>query len=149
MFDLNALFNERRRTYSRRLAVLTSTITDDNELDTLQEIEDLSDARREWLNAWQEVQDLVHTHDDAFALFVESFGMDLDTADDVWTTVQAFNASYIGYMSAEEYAQDLTEGTTDIPNYLAYYIDYEKMGRDMILGGDMVEEDGHLFNANW
>lgn len=149
MFDLDKHFDTQRRTYSRRLAVLTSTITDDNELDTLQEIEDLTDARREWLKAWEEVGDLVHTNDDAFALFVETFGMDLDTVDDVWTTVQAFNASYVGYMSAEEYAQDLTEDTTDIPDHLAYYIDYEKMGRDMILGGDVVEEDGHLFRSNW
>jgi len=31
----------------------------------------------------------------------------------------------------------LTEGTAQIPENLAYYIDYERMGRDMDLSGDI------------
>lgn len=149
MFNLDKHFDTQRRTYSRRLAVLTSTITDDNELDTLEEIEQLTSARTEWLKAWDEVRDLVDTHDDAFALFVSNFGMDLDTTDDVWSTVQAFNASYIGYMSAEDYAEELTRDTTEIPEFLAIYIDYDKMGRDMEWNGDVSDCEGHLFHSNW
>ena len=29
------------------------------------------------------------------------------------------------------YAQELTEETTEIPEHLTFYIDYESMGRDM------------------
>lgn len=39
--------------------------------------------------------------------------------------------------SPEDYAEELTEETTQIPEHLAFYIDYEKMGRDMELGGDV------------
>ncbi|MFD2644128.1 antirestriction protein ArdA [Pseudomonas japonica] len=36
-----------------------------------------------------------------------------------------------------DYAQQLTEETTQIPASLAYYINYEAMARDMELGGDV------------
>lgn len=36
-----------------------------------------------------------------------------------------------------DYAQQLTEETTQIPPSLAYYINYEAMARDMELGGDV------------
>lgn len=149
MFDLDKHFDTQRRTYSRRLAVLTSTITDDNELDTLEQIEDLTNERREWLKAWEEVQDLVDTNDDAFALFVESFGMDLDTADDVWTTVQAFNAAYVGYMTMEDYAQQFISEVYEVPAGLEGYIDVEKFARDLDYSGDMIDNDGHIFHSNW
>lgn len=35
------------------------------------------------------------------------------------------------YTSLADYAQALTEETTEIPKHLALYIDYERMGRDM------------------
>lgn len=46
--------------------------------------------------------------------------------------------SYAGcYTSVADYAEELTEDTTEIPQHLHFYIDYEKMGRDMELGGDI------------
>ena len=36
-----------------------------------------------------------------------------------------------------DYAEELTESTTETPQHLAFYIDYEKMGRDMELSGDI------------
>lgn len=45
---------------------------------------------------------------------------------------------YCGYYaSLADYAQELTEETTDISESLAFYIDYESMGRDMELNGDV------------
>jgi len=43
----------------------------------------------------------------------------------------------------------LTEGT-EIPQYLQFYIDYEKMGRDMELSGDVftietAHDEVHVF----
>ena len=60
------------------------------------------------------------------------FGGDIDEAR------QAMEDNYCGcYRSVADYAEELTEETTQIPQNLAYYIDYEKMGRDMELGGDI------------
>jgi len=36
-----------------------------------------------------------------------------------------------------DYAEELTEQTTQTPETLTYYIDYEKMGRDMEMSGDV------------
>jgi antirestriction protein len=41
------------------------------------------------------------------------------------------------YMSLADYAQELTEQTSDVPEHLSRYIDYDAMGRDMELGGDV------------
>lgn len=40
-------------------------------------------------------------------------------------------------MSLADYAEELTEETTEIPESLRHYIDYEAMGRDMRLNGDV------------
>lgn len=51
---------------------------------------------------------------------------------------KAIEESYCGcYESIADYAQELTEQTGDIPKHLEMYIDYERMGRDMELGGDI------------
>ena len=42
------------------------------------------------------------------------------------------------YESLAEYAQNLTEETTTIPQHLEYYVDYDRMGRDMEMNGDVV-----------
>jgi len=49
-----------------------------------------------------------------------------------------------------DYAEELTEQTTQIPETLTYYIDYEKMGRDMEMSGDVFTietgyEEVHIF----
>lgn len=58
--------------------------------------------------------------------------------------------SYSGfYDSIEDYARELTEQTTEIPQSLQFYIDYEKMARDMEYSGDIltIEDSGgvHIF----
>jgi len=50
----------------------------------------------------------------------------------------AAEENYCGcYKSLADYAQELTEETTQIPESIAYYVDYERMGRDMDLAGDI------------
>lgn len=54
------------------------------------------------------------------------------------------------YKSAEDYAQEMTEQTSEIPQHLAPYIDYSAMARDWQLSGDLliVEtsfEEVHVF----
>ncbi|MCB1984079.1 MAG: antirestriction protein ArdA [Nitrosomonas sp.] len=41
------------------------------------------------------------------------------------------------YQSLADFAEELTEDTTQIPENLAYYIDCERMSRDMELSGDI------------
>jgi antirestriction protein len=40
------------------------------------------------------------------------------------------------YDSLADYAQAITEDATSIPSHLHYYIDYDRMGRDMKMNGD-------------
>lgn len=60
------------------------------------------------------------------------FGGDLEEAR------TAAEENYCGcYQSLADYAEELTEQTTQIPENIVYYIDYERMGRDMELSGDI------------
>jgi len=53
------------------------------------------------------------------------------------------------YSSLADYAQELTEDTAQIPENLQYYIDYEKMGRDLAINDVLAIETGfdeiHIF----
>jgi antirestriction protein len=73
------------------------------------------------------------------------FGGDLDDAR------KAAEENYAGlYTSLADYAEELTDNTAEIPQNLAYYIDYERMGRDMELSGDIftietAHDEVHVF----
>lgn len=64
---------------------------------------------------------------------------------------QAIDENYSGcYDSLAGYAQELTEETCQVPVNLAFYIDYERMGRDMEMGGDIftiqtAHDEVHIF----
>lgn len=82
-----------------------------------------------------EYESLEHVH--AIALFLEEHG-DLGKAvlshwcSDIDQAQQALSDDYHGcFTSLADFAQALTEETTSIPDNLAFYIDYEKMGRDL------------------
>ena len=58
--------------------------------------------------------------------------------------------NYLGaWDSVADYAQEITEETTEIPDHLKFYVDYLSMARDMELNGDIftVELGGqvHIF----
>lgn len=63
----------------------------------------------------------------------------------------AIEDSYAGcYKSVADFAEELTEQSTQIPESLQYYIDYERMGRDMEMGGDIfsietAHDEVHIF----
>ena len=72
----------------------------------------------------------------------------LDLFDGTWDE-DKFNECYHGEYSswinmAEEWLEETGE-LNDIPEHLRYYFDYEAYARDMRLGGDMCEQDGHFF----
>ncbi|WP_444994744.1 antirestriction protein ArdA [Aliikangiella sp. IMCC44359] len=56
------------------------------------------------------------------------------------------------FESLADYAQDYTESTGSVPQHLEFYIDYEKMGRDFELSGDIftietAHNEVHIFSS--
>ncbi|XOV77470.1 MAG: antirestriction protein ArdA [Aestuariibacter sp.] len=72
--------------------------------------------------------------------------------DDVDTAIKAIDDGYHGcYESLADYAQQVTEDCTTIPQHLQYYIDYESMARDWDMSGDiftieLVHDELHVFS---
>ncbi len=71
--------------------------------------------------------------------------------DDFEQAEKMIEENYSGcYSSVAEYAEQLTEDITQIPQHLQYYIDYDKMARDMELNGDIftietAHDEVHVF----
>ncbi len=92
------------------------------------------------------------------ASFIEEYpeigGELLDHFSDIEEARKAADENYCGcYKSLADYAEELTEETSQIPEHLQYYIDYQKMGRDMELSGDVFTietgyEEIHIFWNN-
>tara|TARA_R110002049_G_scaffold285233_1_gene466055 strand:- start:22965 stop:23477 length:513 start_codon:yes stop_codon:yes gene_type:complete len=90
------------------------------------------------------------------ALFIEEHG-ELGAqvlshwCEDLEDARKALEDSYAGvYESLADYAQQLSEDTSEVPAHLEYYIDYEKMGRDMEMSGDIytietAHDEVHIF----
>jgi antirestriction protein len=57
---------------------------------------------------------------------------------------EAFDESYCGKMSLEEYAEQLIDECYNIPAQIARYIDYEKFARDLSYDG-FWEDNGYVF----
>jgi len=97
------------------------------------------------IEAVHEIACFIEEHPDFGSELLNNFGGDLDEAK------TAAEDNYCGcYKSLADYAEEFTEQTTQIPEQLAYYIDYEKMGRDMELGGEVFTiearyEEIHIF----
>lgn len=68
------------------------------------------------------------------------FGSELLTVAGSLEEARRFaEAGYCGlYGSLADYAQELTAECGNVPSHLAPYIDYESMGRDMQLNGDLI-----------
>lgn len=74
----------------------------------------------------------ISEHNALGAAVLERYGNDLDEAK------EALEERYCGeYVCLADYAKELTEQSTEIPEQLAFYIDYDRMGRDMTLSGDI------------
>ena len=74
----------------------------------------------------------IEEHGEIAGELLSHFGDSIDDAQ------KAIEENYCGcYASLADYAEELIEETTQIPKHLVFYIDYEKMGRDMELGGDV------------
>jgi len=93
------------------------------------------------ISLWfDELEDL--TTDDATRL---CFLLDFLNLDDA---LARFDEVCLHYGSAEDYAQELIEETTQIPENLQYYIDYEAIARDMKINGEIIEIEHELIVTN-
>ena len=93
-----------------------------------------------------EVACFIAEHPDFGSELLNHFGGDLGDAK------TAAEDNYCGcYKSLADYAQELTEETTQIPEGLTYYIDYERMGRDMEMSGDIftIETSFETMHVFW
>ena len=77
---------------------------------------------------------------------IEHYGGELKDAK---TALEHYHGEY---ESLEDYARNLTEDTSEIPENLALYIDYAKMGRDWEMSGDIITiktayNEIHIFGA--
>ena len=93
------------------------------------------------------------------AVFIEEHGaLGAEVLDyacgDMEQAEKTLTESYNGeYKSVADFAEQLTDDTSEVPEHLQYYIDYEKMGRDMELSGDIFTietgfEEVHIFWNN-
>ena len=61
---------------------------------------------------------------------------------------QAIEDNYIGcYESLSDYAEELTTSTSEVPEHLSFYIDYDRMGRDMELSGNVLQLKLHAMKC--
>jgi len=86
----------------------------------------------EGIDTVHDIACFIEEHPELAGELLSHFGGHLDDAK------KAVEENYCGcYQSLADYAEELTEQSTEIPENLAFYIDYERMGRDMDLGGDV------------
>jgi antirestriction protein len=78
-----------------------------------------------------EIACFIEEHGDLGASVLAHFDGDLNDAESAMENYQG------RYTSLADYAAELTEQTITIPASLAHYIDYERMGRDLEMGGDV------------
>ena len=98
----------------------------------------------EGIESAQEIACFIEEHGDIAAELINHFST-LEEAQ------KAMEEDYTGnYKSVADFAEELTEDTTQIPESLARYIDYNAMAYDLEVGGDiftieMGYQDVHIF----
>lgn len=86
----------------------------------------------------------IEEHEALGAAVLAHVSGDLDEAESAMENYRG------GYASLADFAQELTEETGTVPAHLANYIDYESMGRDMEMSGDVftidtAHDETHVF----
>ena len=105
--------------------------------------EGVSISEYQGIESVAEIAAFIAEHGELGGKLLSYFG-DLDDARD------AISDHYAGeYESVADFARELTEQTTQIPQNLEFYIDYEAMGRDLEINDVLTVETGfehvHVF----
>lgn len=83
------------------------------------------------------IAQFISEHGELGAELISNFG-DVDGAK------TAMDDDYVGqYDNLEDFARNITEDTTDIPENLVHYIDYERMARDLEINDVVAIELGY------
>lgn len=99
----------------------------------------------EGIEKLHEIACFIQERGDLAGELLAHFGGSLEDAQ------KALEENYSGcYKSLADYAEELTDQTTTIPNNLTFYIDYDRIGRDMEFSGDIFSvetgfEEVHIF----
>jgi antirestriction protein len=80
--------------------------------------------------------------DDHEREIIEAYPDCLDNPDDIRACIDNF---YGSYDDRAEFAQEMTEGCYNVPDHLAFYIDYDAMGRDYLMDYSWTEHNGQLW----
>jgi antirestriction protein len=125
--DIDATWNEIR-------SVLASSPIPEAEEWAIHDFEGFGGVRLSEYESIERVHELVEflqEHDELGALALDHYCGDIEDA------TRALE-NYMGcYKSLGDYAEEMTEGMGDVPQHLQFYIDYERMGRDMEMSGDI------------
>jgi len=90
---------------------------------------------------FDELEDLT-TSDATRICFLLDLGLSLGNA------LNRYDEVCIHCGTARDYAQELIEETTEIPENLRYYIDYKAIARDMCINGEIVKIEHNLIITN-
>jgi len=94
------------------------------------------------VDTWFEELDDLDETEATQIFFLLDLGYSLEDALERYEEVSLFNGP------AKDYAYDLIEETTEIPENLRYYIDYDAIARDMKINGEIIEIDHDLIVTN-
>ncbi len=98
----------------------------------------------EGIDRAHKLAEFVTEHGRIGGMLLDHYAGDLDQAE-------AAMENHAGeYRNVGEFAEEITEQTTEIPQSLVYYIDYDQMGKDMEYNGDIFTivtnfEEVHVF----
>lgn len=100
-------------------------------------IHDHEGFERAPVSEWESL-DNIHT----MACFIAEYGALgaelINHFGDIAEAVKSVEEGYHGcYASIGDYAEQFTEETTDIPQHIQYYIDFDRMGREWEMSGDI------------
>ena len=86
----------------------------------------------EGIETAQKIACFIEEHEEIGGELLNHFNGDIEDA------TKAIEDNYCGcHKSVADYAQELTEETSEIPKHLEFYIDYEKMGNVMEMNGEI------------
>lgn len=91
---------------------------------------------------WYEELDDLRTVETLQLVYLLNCGYSLEEA------LEKHSEVIIHFGSASDYAQELTEETSEIPQHLVNYIDYEAIARDMEISGEIIELDHQIYVVN-
>ncbi|MDR0796915.1 MAG: antirestriction protein ArdA [Tannerella sp.] len=93
------------------------------------------------------VSDLEETRQEAFGVWLNHTGNDIDT-NDIHGLIKSFEDDYQGeYKDEEDFAYHIVEECYELPEFALTYFDYEKFARDLFIG-DYWYDDGYVFSRS-